>query len=731
MKVEKHTNWRVLLVDPNEENYKDTQRILKLSREWQFDLEWVSSFNDAKQKLVGERYDAILIDYEPDEHIGTELIQSLVKEDYPAPLILLTKRDHLDVDGMAIQPGRFLRLTRDEVTPLLLERTLRYAIQHEQSEQELKRSEERFSKAFQGSPDAMLISRLSDLVIVEVNQSFERNFGFTSEEVVGKTSFELNLFLNPAERQRSIDLMRQMGFLRDFEVKIYAHSGEILNVSLSIETIMIHGEEYILTIAHNVTDRKQMENALRASEERYRTFFENLRDSVFILKVVRDPQGQIIDWTIQDANPAMLKIFGSTREELIGRRALEGSNPDDAALQMKRYTEALESGAPITYENIHQGRNYKTSVFRMSEDTIAITGLDVTEQKQAERAVRESEERFRVALEHAPIFVFSLDRQQRFTWIYNPVMGLTAQEVIGVRPDQLWSPDDVITLTDFLQQVLDSQKSRSEELHLPTNGEWEYTIITAKPTYDDTEAVSGLIGAAMDISEIRRLQAQQVETGSRMKAQHLLMEYRERERLQLARILHDEPLQSLIAAQMELSQVDELPRNGSEENLETAQELLSKTINDIRMLALDLRPPTLMHLGLAKALRAYVASFNERNPGIRVVENLPEEGHFLTEDARLTLYRIFQELMNNIAKHAQATEIHVKMEVEADEVVLEVKDNGKGFEPPSQWIDLAYGGHLGLVGVYERLEVIHGHLELTSLPGLGTCVKVSIPIKPS
>ncbi len=721
--------WGVLLVSPDHKHFEDTRELLMHSREGEYHLEWASSFDEGQQKLQAKTFDAVLVDYALGEHNGVELIRELANQDYPAPLILLTQQDTPGVDEIAPQSGAVAHLTYAEATPLLLERTIRYGIERKQSEQELKRSEERFSKAFHGSPDAMLISRLSDLIILEVNESFEKSFGYSSEEVVGKTSFEVNLFVNSEERQKSIELLRRQGYLRDFEAKVRTRSGTIRDVSLSIESITIHDNEYILTIADDVTDQKQMEKALRMSEARYRAFFENIKHVVILLKAVRDEQGRVVDWEISDANHAALGLTGLSRQQLLGRPIASVVDKNATMLRMDRFRETLENGTSHSYEATYHNRHYLGSVFGMDDDTIAVTGMDITEQKQAEQALRESEERFRIALAHAPIAVFSQDHELRFTWIYNPILGLSAEEMIGKRVEELWPPDDVKAMSFFLQQVLDSRTSQSTELQFPSEDAWEYAIITAKPTFDEAGAVSGLMGAAMDVSEIRRLQAERVENELRVKAQHLLLEYREKERLLLARMLHDEPLQSLIAAQMELSQVDVAPENPAVENLRTAEELLGKTINNIRILALDLRPPTLIHLGLEKAIHAYIDTFRERNPGIQVLEQLPGEHNALSEDVRLTLYRIFQELMNNVAIHAHASHIRVKMEVKADEVLLEVEDNGKGFEPPRQWIELAYAGHLGLVGIYERLEIVHGHLDLESSPDKGTCVQVKIPIQ--
>ncbi len=186
MEVTEQTLWRVLLVDTNRKNYEDTRGMLNLSREWRFKLEWASSFKEGQQKIEKNQYNAVLINDDLGAHTGIELLKAVSAQGFSAPLILLTEQEVHGMDEVAMQSGVVLHLTRDEVTPLLLERSIRYAIERKQAEQELKRSEERFSKAFEGSPDPMLISHMPDLVILEVNRSFERVFGFQMTRWSGK-----------------------------------------------------------------------------------------------------------------------------------------------------------------------------------------------------------------------------------------------------------------------------------------------------------------------------------------------------------------------------------------------------------------------------------------------------------------------------------------------------------------------------------------------------------------
>ena len=108
-----------------------------------------------------------------------------------------------------------------------------------------------------------------------------------------------------------------------------------------------------------------------------------------------------------------------------------------------------------------------------------------------------------------------------------------------------------------------------------------------------------------------------------------------------------------------------------------------------------------------------------------------QEGELLPEEMRLALYRIYQESLTNIAKHSLSTQVKVCFEKTMEEAVLEIQDNGAGFEVPQDWLALARQGHLGLVGIQERAEAIGGKAEILSSPGNGTRIKVTVPLQPA
>jgi two-component system sensor histidine kinase DegS len=233
-----------------------------------------------------------------------------------------------------------------------------------------------------------------------------------------------------------------------------------------------------------------------------------------------------------------------------------------------------------------------------------------------------------------------------------------------------------------------------------------------------------------DITEHKRSEEQTRSQKVQVELQRRLLEQREQERQQIARDLHDGPIQELTAATLELSilLMDEPPRDVAQ-NLETIQTTLQAQINELRAYAGELRPPTLAKFGLVKAVQSHLETFQEKHPGVRFQFEEEWLGSLLPEETNLALFRIYQENLTNIVKHSQATQVTIQVTKSLEQVVLEIQDNGVGFTVPDDWLDLAKHGHLGLVGMRERAEAIGGGLEIRSKLGQGTTLRVSVPLK--
>ena len=163
------------------------------------------------------------------------------------------------------------------------------------------------------------------------------------------------------------------------------------------------------------------------------------------------------------------------------------------------------------------------------------------------------------------------------------------------------------------------------------------------------------------------------------------------------------------------------------EPLEQGKDLVQEVIQKLRIICGDLRPPALAPFGLERAIRSHAEQFAETHPTLAVSLTLTPDGQRLPDAMRLALYRIYQESMNNIVKHAQAQNVHVRLDLDAETVMLEIQHDGRGFVLPERWIELGRQAHYGLLGIAERVDALDGRLDVTSAPEQGTMVRVTAP----
>ena len=157
------------------------------------------------------------------------------------------------------------------------------------------------------------------------------------------------------------------------------------------------------------------------------------------------------------------------------------------------------------------------------------------------------------------------------------------------------------------------------------------------------------------------------------------------------------------------------------------QTTMWQVISALRFISSELRPQTLTPFGLEKAILSHAERFQETHPELQVKLDLMPDGQILPEEVRLSLFRIYQELLNNAAQHARASQVWIRFTLDSEQVVLEVQDDGRGFEAPQRWIELARQGQLGLVETLERAEAIGGQMKVVSAPGEGALIRITVP----
>jgi len=260
----------------------------------------------------------------------------------------------------------------------------------------LRESEEKFAKAFHSNPDLMAITRLTDGHMVAVNDSFTHVLGYSRKELVGRSTVELGLWVEPGERSRFAKSLQEHKRVRDFEIQVRTKSGEIRQMLFAGDIIVLNHAPHLITVASDVTERVRAEaqrdatlEALRESEERFALFMEHLPGVAFI----SDPGGFMIY-----ANQRLCEVYGLEAGELLGRKFDQFAPPDMAARFVEQDQMVLSEGRTLEIEETvldqsdpRQWLTYKFPLYRQGQPTlVGGVAIDITERVQAEQALRQA-----------------------------------------------------------------------------------------------------------------------------------------------------------------------------------------------------------------------------------------------------------------------------------------------------------------------------------------------------
>jgi PAS domain S-box-containing protein len=373
------------------------------------------------------------------------------------------------------------------------------------------------------------------------------------------------------------------------------------------------------------------------------------------------------------------------------------------------------------------------------------TAIAILQRKQADEALRESQRFTDRVVQAAPDLVYIYDLiEQRHVYTSRRVA-----EFFGYTPDQIHKmdpasfkealhPEDVSKLAELKQRFAAAQDHEVIEMEYrlkDAGGAWHW-VRSRDVVFSRTEAGAPkeILCVAVDITEHRR--AEDALRASEAALRHSqdtlraltarLISAQEEERRRLARELHDELNQRLTVLAIEAAKLEPQLSSSPDlvrERLEWLQEQLGNLSEEVRLLSHQLHPAVLDYLGLGTALEAECDGFSKRE-GIPVNfrrESVPES---LPEEVSLCLYRVAQEGLKNVAKHAHATEVTVTLAGTEEGVLLSVCDSGVGFDPES----VTGKGGLGLVSMEERVRLVNGSLSVTFRPAEGTEVVARIPL---
>ncbi len=601
----------------------------------------------------------------------------------------------------------------------------------QRTEEDLRLSEEKFCKAFRAGPDAVLLSRLGDGRFIEVNDSFTRLTGYPRGEALSRTAIDLGLWVDPREREKVIADLRADSRVRDYEFDVRTKTGAIRRVLYSGEIINIRDEECVLSIVHDISERKRIE---REKEKLAEILNERVKelDCLYSISSIKEIPGLSLGERLErivNVLPPALRYPG-----LAGAKVRIGAN--EAATGNWRETERKIT-AEVAVRETRIGEvevGYLEAPDGAGEDpfldqeksllqTVAARLGRFVAGQQAEEALRSSEERHRSIFEISPVGICLLGRDGTIESI-NPagsaIFGYSAEDMPRLRNivPEIGRAD----LDNLVKKIEENGPQIFESTGRKKNG-------TAFPLQ-----VSAVLHRSSGGERLYLILANLTGQKQAAEAEHLrrlskaLIRFQEEERKHLARELHDHLGQDLATIKIGLALAKKDHPNldpGLAGEIDEAIRTTDKLIADVRRISSGLRPESIDKIGLRPVLEEETRNLSSRS-GVAIALDAAGLEERLSPALDIAVYRIVQEALTNVIKHAGARNARITIRRGESGIAVTIRDDGRGFLPDRT----SKTEGLGLLGMRERASAEGGTLQIESSPGKGTTLFVNLPLRP-
>ncbi len=450
-------------------------------------------------------------------------------------------------------------------------------------------------------------------------------------------------------------------------------------------------------------------------------------DDAIIAKTL---EGRILDW-----NHGAQRIFGYTEQEILGK-PITIIIPTELHAEENQVMHRVRAGERIDhYQTVRLSRSggkidvslSLVPVRNREGKVIAISSIarDISQRKRSQEAVRESEERFRLVANTAPVMIWMSGPDKLCTYFnqrWTEFTGRPLEAELGNGWQKTVYPDDLKRCLDSYNKAFDRRETYKIEYRLRRcDGKYRWILASGVPRFNGDNCFAGYIGSAIDVTE------RKVAEEALSKVSQKLIEAHEDERTKIARELHDDVSQRLALLSVSLDHL-KTTLHASAPDLTKDLEQIIKGVqdlsSDIHALSHQLHSSKLEYLGLTVAASSFCREIADRHKleiGFHsggILEDLPQE-------IALCLYRVLQEALQNGIKHSGSRHFDVDLTGTGSEIQLIVRDWGAGFDPT-----MALEGHgLGLTGMKERLKLVRGDLSIESQPHSGATIHARVPVR--
>jgi len=618
------------------------------------------------------------------------------------------------------------------------------------AEIEVSKTSDYLGNIIESSLDGIVVSDNMGY-ITRTNKAFLKMLGYREEEIIGRHLIECA----PLEEGDYTSTTGEILEINDNYFKSmktamasFLHDGKVTNrrtFYLTKDKKLLPAEDSLVFlfddkgnrigavgVVRDISEQRQAEERLRDSEEQARALLNVPFDVVLLL----DKNG-----TTLDCNKTYAERFNKSTDQLKGTCCWDLFPPEVVKSRKRVIERVFQTGKPMRAVDERQGRFLDSVTYPIfgKEGTVtkvAVFSHDVTDQKQTEQALKQSEEKYFKLIEHANDAILSINREGiiiGFNKSAEKLYGYSSEEIIG-------KPSNVLAAREYKdfekgiidnfkkfgstfpidQKMLEGKALRKNEEEIEVEFSYYVIVVAGEPI---------LTGIARDISSRKEKEKKILSYQKQLKSlTEELMITEQKERRYFADFLHDEIGQQLFATRLQLEQLkDFLSSAENNEIIDKALHNLCQVINQTRSLTTELSSPILNQLGLEKALE-WLSEETHKKYDIQVKFEDDNQAKPLNDKMKNFLYQAVSELLTNVAKHAQAKNANLSIKRNNSNIRICVEDNGVGFLFPNEHsFDIEPKG-FGLFRIKERLESLGGKLEIESQPNCGTVVTLTVPL---
>ena len=593
-------------------------------------------------------------------------------------------------------------------------------------ESAIKESEEKYRGLIENASDPIMIYQF-DGTILDSNKSTSELTGYDKGELLKLKITDLLFQEDIVEKPFQFEIIKE-GKTTIVERRMKHKNGSSVDVEVN-NRMMPDGT--IMVVGRDLTERKKAEKEIKQSNERFELIGKAANDALW-------------EWNLETN-----ELWGNEEHQKLYGLTLNDPVPDDEEWRKNLHNEdrtriqdslqkvldsdiniwdgeyrlhTVNKGAINVYGRTYIERNEKGKPIRMLGSM-----MDITSRKENELQILKERNLSDSIINSLPGVFYLFDDSPRFLrWNRNfeKVSGYNAEEFSSMAPMSLFLNRDKPIMKKQIDRVRNDGFGNSEAILIIKSGEEiPYYFTGVRIIYEGKNCV---LGYGVDITERKKSEEEILEINIQLQnlSAHL-QNVREEERRRIGREIHDDLGQQLTAIKMDVAWIDKkTPEDAAmvKSKLKNIISLLDGSNQSVRRILNELKPSILDEYGLLDAIEWHSKQFTA-NTGIPVKINTNEENFRLAEDVATCIFRVVQESLTNITRHAEAKKVFISIEIISHKIIVTIEDDGKGFD-----VNLVKAkGTFGLLGMKERVRALAGQLAINSIIGSGTAIKITFP----